>query len=143
MAIKEAAFFYPSDLVNTKTTIPSGSVKCGGYVPRRFASRYISTTIHLPFELYNIPGSEIVKHLQVVASQEQWLQRNSSYRGRHFPAFRWRETRNMSVYFDGYRSFIECVGESSKCRRNLLIRGNHLAGESSCGQNVRIPFPEA
>ena len=30
----EEAFFYPSDLVNTKTTI---------------ASRYISTTIHLPF----------------------------------------------------------------------------------------------
>ena len=45
----EEAFFYPSDLVNTKTTIPSGSVKSGGYVPRRFASRYISTTIHLPF----------------------------------------------------------------------------------------------
>ena len=45
----EEAFFYPSDLVNTKTTIPSGSVKSGGYVLRRFASRYISTTIHLPF----------------------------------------------------------------------------------------------
>ena len=45
----EKAFFYPSDLVNTKTTIPSGSVKSGGYIPRRFASRYISTTIHLPF----------------------------------------------------------------------------------------------
>ena len=44
----EEAFFYPSDLVNTKTTIPSGSVKSGGYIPRRFASRYISTTIHLP-----------------------------------------------------------------------------------------------
>ena len=27
------AFFYPSDLVNTKTTIPSGSVKSGGYIP--------------------------------------------------------------------------------------------------------------
>ena len=25
------------------------SVKSGGYIPRRFASRYISTTIHLPF----------------------------------------------------------------------------------------------
>ena len=25
----EEAFFYPSDLVNTKTTIPSGSVKSG------------------------------------------------------------------------------------------------------------------
>ena len=45
----EEAYFFPSDLVNTKTTIPSGSVKSGGYIPRRFASRYISTTIHLPF----------------------------------------------------------------------------------------------
>ena len=27
----------------------SGSVKSGGYIPRRFASRYISTSIHLPF----------------------------------------------------------------------------------------------
>ena len=48
----EEAFFYPSDLVNTKTTyllFPSGSVKSGGYIPRRFASRCISTTIHLPF----------------------------------------------------------------------------------------------
>ena len=27
----------------------SVSVKSGGYIPRRFASRYISTTIHLPF----------------------------------------------------------------------------------------------
>ena len=43
----EEALFYPSDLVNTKTG--SGSVKSGGYIPRRFASRYISTTIHLPF----------------------------------------------------------------------------------------------
>ena len=42
----KTAFFYPSDLVNTKT---SGWVKSGGYIPRRFASRYISTTIHLPF----------------------------------------------------------------------------------------------
>ena len=45
----EEAFFYPSDFVNTKTTIPSGSVKSGAYIPRRFASRYISATIHLPF----------------------------------------------------------------------------------------------
>ena len=44
----KTAFSYPSDLVNTKTTIPSGSVKSGGYIPRRFASRYTSTTIHLP-----------------------------------------------------------------------------------------------
>ena len=29
VAIYEAAFLYPSDLVNTKTTIPSGSVKSG------------------------------------------------------------------------------------------------------------------
>ena len=36
----EEAFFYPSDLVNTKTTIPLRGC---------FASRYISTTIHLPF----------------------------------------------------------------------------------------------
>ena len=39
VAINEAEFFYRSDLVNTKTT----RVKSG------FASRYISTTIHLPF----------------------------------------------------------------------------------------------
>ena len=45
----EEAFFYPSDLVNTKTTTPSGLVKSGGYIPRRFAPRYISTPIHLPF----------------------------------------------------------------------------------------------
>ena len=47
----KTAFFYPSDLVKTKTTTvsPSGSVKSGGYIPRREASRYISTTIHLPF----------------------------------------------------------------------------------------------
>ena len=49
----EEAFFYPSNLVNTKTTIP---LRVGEerwiYIPRRFASRYtryISTTIHLPF----------------------------------------------------------------------------------------------
>ena len=33
--IKRAFFFYPSDLVNTKT----GSVKSGGYIARHFASR--------------------------------------------------------------------------------------------------------
>ena len=49
VAINEAPFFYPSDLVNTKTTVPSGSVKSGGYIPRCFTSLYISTTIHLPF----------------------------------------------------------------------------------------------
>ena len=55
----KTAFFYPSDLVNTNTKLsPSGSVKTGGYTPRRFASRYISTTIHLPFggQLYIIMG---------------------------------------------------------------------------------------
>ena len=45
----KTAFFYPSDLVNTKTTIP---LRVGEerwiYILRRFASRYISTTIHLP-----------------------------------------------------------------------------------------------
>ena len=43
VAIYEAAFFYPSDLVNTKT-----SMKSGGYIPRRFSSRYISPTIYSP-----------------------------------------------------------------------------------------------
>ena len=32
LAINETACFYPSDLVNTKATIPSGSVKGGGYI---------------------------------------------------------------------------------------------------------------
>ena len=45
VAINEAAFFCPSDLVNTKTTM----VNSGGYIPRHFAFRYMSTTIHLPF----------------------------------------------------------------------------------------------
>ena len=40
--IKEA-FFYPSDLVNTKTTILLRVDE------ERVTSRYISTTIHLPF----------------------------------------------------------------------------------------------
>ena len=31
--------FYPTDLVNTKTTIPSGSVNSARYIPRRFAFR--------------------------------------------------------------------------------------------------------
>ena len=57
----KTAFFYPTYLVNTKTTIPPGSVKSGGYMPRRFASRYISTTIHLPFggQLYIIIHSAL------------------------------------------------------------------------------------
>ena len=47
VAINETAFFYPSDLVNAKTTIPLrvGEERC-----MDIASRYISTTIHLPFE---------------------------------------------------------------------------------------------
>ena len=49
VANNETAFFYLSDLVNTKTTIPSESVKSGGYIPRRFTSWYISSTIHLLF----------------------------------------------------------------------------------------------
>ena len=32
-----------------KQLSPSGSVKSGGYIPRRFASRYIFTTIQFPF----------------------------------------------------------------------------------------------
>ena len=40
VAINEAAFFNPSDLVNTKITIP---------LRNSFVSRYISTTIHLTF----------------------------------------------------------------------------------------------
>ena len=61
LAISETAFFYPSDLVNTKTTIP---FRVGEEqwinIPRRFASRYISTTIHLPFggQLYNSNWTE-------------------------------------------------------------------------------------
>ena len=45
----EDAFFYPSDLVNTKTTIPLRVGEERWIHTRRFASRYISTTIHLPF----------------------------------------------------------------------------------------------
>ena len=36
MAINEAAFFYPSDLVNTKTTNPSGSASRLGIYPPFF-----------------------------------------------------------------------------------------------------------
>ena len=46
----KTAFLYPSELVNTETTVP---LRVGEerwiYIPRRFASRYISTTIYLPF----------------------------------------------------------------------------------------------
>ena len=50
VAINEAAFFYPSDLVNTKTTIPLriGEERWIYSSTLRFASRYISTTIHVP-----------------------------------------------------------------------------------------------
>ena len=75
VAINEAAFFYPSDLVNTfKQLSPSGSVKSVRYIPRRFVSRYnISTTFHLPFrgivkydcrKVIGIPsGSKLIKKL--------------------------------------------------------------------------------
>ena len=50
VAINEVPFIYPSDLVNTKTTIP---LRVGEerwiWIPRCFASRYISIPIHLPF----------------------------------------------------------------------------------------------
>ena len=35
----EEAFVYPSDLVNTKTTIPERGVNSGGYIPRCEALR--------------------------------------------------------------------------------------------------------
>ena len=50
--------FYPTDWVNTKTTtlLRVGEQHQIQYIPRRFTSRYISTTIHLPFggQLYII-----------------------------------------------------------------------------------------
>ena len=49
VAINEAAFFIHLIWQILKQLSPSGSVKSGGYIPRRFASRCISTTIHLPF----------------------------------------------------------------------------------------------
>ena len=43
---------FPSEirnwLLNTIQLFPEGEVNSGGYIPRRFASRYISTTIHRP-----------------------------------------------------------------------------------------------
>ena len=47
----KTAFFYPTDLVNTKTTIPLrvGEERWIYTSTLNFASRYISTTIHLPF----------------------------------------------------------------------------------------------
>ena len=49
VAIKEAHFFIHLIWLILKQLSPSGSVKSGGYIPRRFASLYISTAIHLPF----------------------------------------------------------------------------------------------
>ena len=46
----KTAFFYPSDLVNTKTTIPLRVVEERHiYISRHFASLYVSTTIQPPF----------------------------------------------------------------------------------------------
>ena len=45
----EEAFFIHLIWLILKQLSPSGEVDSGGYIPRRFASRYISTTIHLPF----------------------------------------------------------------------------------------------
>ena len=45
----EEAFFYPPDLVNTKTTIPLRVGEERWIYTLTLASRYISTTIHLPF----------------------------------------------------------------------------------------------
>ena len=44
------SFFYFSatDLVNAKTNIPPGSVNSARYVPRSFASWYISTSYYSP-----------------------------------------------------------------------------------------------
>ena len=54
VANNEVAFSYPPDLVNTKTTIllRLGEERWIYTVPRCFASRYISTTIQLPFGGY-------------------------------------------------------------------------------------------
>ena len=49
VAIIETAFFIHLIWKILKQLSPSGSVKSGRYILRRFASRYISTTIHLPF----------------------------------------------------------------------------------------------
>ena len=47
----EEAFFYPSDLVNTKTTIPLGvgEERWIYTLTLRVSVQYVSTTIHLPF----------------------------------------------------------------------------------------------
>ena len=55
-----------------KQLSPSGSVKSGGYIPRRFASQYISTTIHLPF-----PNLDLLK---LSAQGELFTGRASGYR---------------------------------------------------------------
>ena len=51
VAINEAALFYPSDLVNTKATIPHRvSKERWIYTSTLRVWVYISTTIHLPFK---------------------------------------------------------------------------------------------
>ena len=45
----EEAFFYPSDLVNTKTIFPLRVGEERWIYTAKFASQYISTTIRLPF----------------------------------------------------------------------------------------------
>ena len=45
----EEAFFYPSDLVNTKTTIPLRVDEERWIYTSTLPISYISTTIHLPF----------------------------------------------------------------------------------------------
>jgi len=60
----KTTFFYSSDVVNAKTTVPLGSASGGGCVPRRFVSRCISTAVRLPLGgwLYIVP--EIFKFLK-------------------------------------------------------------------------------
>ena len=72
--------FYPTDLVNTKTTDPSGSVNSARYVPRRFASYYTSPLFtspagnscilfwhaHLPYE--EIPHFPV--HVRIVTGRQ-------------------------------------------------------------------------
>ena len=45
----EEASFYPSDLVNTKTTTPLRDGEERWIYTSTLRSRFISTTIHLPF----------------------------------------------------------------------------------------------
>ena len=60
----KTAFFYPSDLVNTKTTIPLRfDEERWIYTSTLRVSVYISTTIHLPFGgivVYYFSGPSLV-----------------------------------------------------------------------------------